>query len=82
MVEFLRLSLYGQNELLFSGFQLPDSVEHPSDEEKFLQVTNGVEIFGFWDEAVGKPLIKLLNAQIPPSFTSHNLSNLISVQSL
>jgi hypothetical protein len=82
MIELLRLGLYGLNELLFSGFQLPDSVENPSDEEKFLQVTNGVEIFGFWDEAIGKPLIKLLDAQISPSFTSHNLSNLISVQSL
>jgi hypothetical protein len=82
MVEVFGLGLYSLNELLLGGFQLPDSVESPSDEEKFLQVTNGVEIFGFWDEAIGKPLIKLLDAQISPSFTSHNLSNLISVQSL
>jgi hypothetical protein len=82
MVELLRLGLHGLNELLLGGFQLPDPVENPSDEEEFLQVTNGIEIFGFWDEAIGKPLIKLLDAQISPSFTSHNLSNLISVQSL
>jgi hypothetical protein len=63
MVELLRLGLYGLDELLFGGFQLSDSVENPSDKQEFLEVTNGVEIFGFWDEAVGKPLIKLLNTQ-------------------
>jgi hypothetical protein len=82
MVELLRLGFYGLNELLFSGFQLPDSVENPSNEEKFLQVTNGVEILGFWNEAVGKPLIKLFDAQISSSFTLNNPSNLISVESL
>jgi hypothetical protein len=63
MVELLRLGLYGLNKLLLSGFQFSDSVENPSDKQEFLQVTNGVEIFGFWDEAVGKPLVELLNAQ-------------------
>jgi hypothetical protein len=63
MVELLRLGLYGLDKLLLSGFQLSDSVENPSDKQEFLQVTNGVEIFGFWDEAVGKPLVELLNAQ-------------------
>jgi hypothetical protein len=63
MVELLRLGLYGLNKLLLSGFQFSDSVENPSDKQEFLQVTNGVEISGFWDEAVGKPLVELLNAQ-------------------